>query len=721
MPPTNGSDRQETPKSPNFPRFSLLFILIIISLLVAPFFLTDNIFNICVFFATFTALTFALTDLIIYLSKEPPRPTIIHINSIENENKKTNKNSLSIVVKKVVHYAQQYRVAVSRFMHSIFRTKWLIKIFTIALSFPISLTLTEHWKEIVGKVTAVLEFFIVDNKPLGISILITTLFILIIFFKNVVSIFQKIMASLTSKYFVFTLASLAIIGALSALLIPSYTGWFREPGYTSAQQDSAKETPEKAQETPNSTASPTGNKAAEVEQKSTSDLRLHLLYITGGIIAILGLIETNRKNSQDHIRQVHATRRDRYIEAVDKLSSEQAPVRLGGVYALVGLVDEWLDDESINQETRFKEGQVIINNLCAYIRSPFSPAARVEEHQAYRYYENLKREPDKDPITQDPYRFAFIFSRFFLNNYQEPDTLAADTDAFHEEQDVRRTIFTEMSKRSSTLKIGKNIDDVTIIPGAWSDFDFNFSRAPIFYSLDNLTIEKPYFPHARFYGDASFNTTNFTKNADFSHSFYIGKAEFTFARFFQPADFTLAHFFEDVDFMFTRFSQGATFNYARFSETANFIKAIFGEGAYFNEVTFNKEAQIGGVTFSQKAEFIKTFFFQEADFVNTTFTQKVDFGNTTFKKYEPIFVSENSTARFSVSMAQEDYNFSLRSDSRSIQLGKAELDGIIRWIPVGAVLFDPDSWDEEKWKYTRKSKPAKPLKNSDEEKEKPAE
>ena len=93
----------------------------------------------------------------------------------------------------------------------------------------------------------------------------------------------------------FTLAALAILGASSALLVPSYTNLFREPGHTSSQQDSTRDNSEKVQETPTSTPSSTGNKAAEVEQKSTSDLRLHLLYITGGIIAILGLIETNRK------------------------------------------------------------------------------------------------------------------------------------------------------------------------------------------------------------------------------------------------------------------------------------------------------------------------------------------------------------------------------------------------------------------------------------------
>ncbi len=46
-----------------------------------------------------------------------------------------------------------------------------------------------------------------------------------------------------------------------------------------------------------------GNQQNQSSKDPSSDLRLHLLYITGGIIAVLGL-ETNRKNSQDHIREV---------------------------------------------------------------------------------------------------------------------------------------------------------------------------------------------------------------------------------------------------------------------------------------------------------------------------------------------------------------------------------------------------------------------------------
>ena len=67
----------------------------------------------------------------------------------------------------------------------------------------------------------------------------------------------------------------------------------------------------------------------------------------------MGLIETFRKNNneklktdqekekndRDHLRQVRAGRRERYTKAVEQLGDEKAPIRMGGVYTLVGLVD----------------------------------------------------------------------------------------------------------------------------------------------------------------------------------------------------------------------------------------------------------------------------------------------------------------------------------------------------------------------------------------------
>ncbi len=625
----------------------------------------------------------------------------------------TNKNSLSIIVKKWVHYTQQCRVEVSRVIHSILQHKWLIKTFAIALSFPVSLTLTGHWKEVAGKITAILEFFIIDNKSLGISILITFIFALIIFHKNIITTFQKFISGLTSKYFIFTLASLAIIGALSALSIPSYTSWFREPGYTSAQQDSAKETPEKVQETPTSTPSPTGNKAAEVEQKSTSDLRLHLLYITGGIIAILGLIETNRKNSQDHIRQVHAARRERYIEAVDKLSSEQAPVRLGGVYALVGLADEWLDDDNIDEETRIKEGQIIINNLCSYIRSPFTLAAKAKDFES-----------NKPP-----------------NSYNKK-TYTEDYMRFHEEKDVRRTILTEIVNRirtsDSSHELKKYSQDSEASSKNWKTFIFDFSKAPIFYELETLTYEtlklegvvfyiRPDFTDTIFNSSVSFQSCRFTRGACFHRTRFMGLTDFSFTHFDEEADFSMSQFSIYANFSSSYFRTTSDFSIAEFNGYVSFIGARFKAKANFSVATFKyttsfahacfKKAIFVMAKFKSDINFKSAYFkknvtfhlstvignanFQEAHFrksltlFQTEFRGNVDFSNAAFDNKSPSFsigqITPEICAFFSYLVDPKNYIFTVSRQSRfSIATEKIIVaDGRTFTIPVECMLFDP--------------------------------
>ena len=498
--------------------------------------------------------------------------------------------------------------------------KLLIKVLAPFVVFFVLFTITGHWTNLLNGISPALKYLFSENIPLGVSISAAIVVALsLIFGKLIVTQLQKRISSLTNKYFISTLAALALLGGATALIIPSYTNLFREPGYTSAQQDSTKENPEKVQITPTPTASPTGNKAAEVEQKSTSDLRLHLLYVTGGIIAILGLIETNRKNSQDHIRQVHAARRDRYIEAVDKLSSDNAPLRLGGVYALVGLVDEWLDDDNIDEEIRLKEGQVIVNNLCSYIRSPFILAEKREIIEA----------------VTSPYVYS--------------GNLNEDKAKLREEQDIRRAIFIEMSKRCSTVKRKKG--NVTVI--TWSDFNFDFTRAPIFYALNDINIEKPDFSDSTFYGNANFSGTNFiqdtkfigakfTQDVDFCRADFIGNADFRSANFPGFAEFKNVKFRKDINFSGIVFKQSATFREARFYGVANFVWTLFK-----NSPERSQEADFTKAKFFQGASFYGTIFETNANFEDAKFLKNAKFSRLDFRKatFGPELSSLKGTSR----------------------------------------------------------------------------
>lgn len=90
-----------------------------------------------------------------------------------------------------------------------------------------------------------------------------------------------------------------------------------------------------------------------------------------------------------------------------------------------------------------------------------------------------------------------------------------------------------------------------------------------------------------------------------------------------------------------------------------------------------------------------------------------DFCDVSFVKSPPLFAAEDADsgemcrARFATpSTGQEAHNFAVHEDSQPIPLGTAGLNGVSYRIPVGAVLFDPASWNERQKEYTRLSEPA---------------
>ena len=457
------------------------------------------------------------------------------------------------------------------------------------------------------------------------------------------------------RRFFLILVLLGFLGGFLALTVPLWKSWTCVPFLSSLIP---------------------ANSTDYSESKAIADLRLHILYITGGVIAILTLLQTDwknqidhrkveddiQKNKNDHIRQVRAERRSRYTKAVEQLANEKAAVRLGGIYTLAGLVDEWLADGALNPEERQKEGQVIINNLCSYVRSPFLVAEQLERYEARKELDVLGEFEGGSLSEEGSPRYQALFKYVTdSNEHKEPKDIAAGYAELREEQDVRRAIFVEMSKRSS-IETEVSQDEVSVISCKWSDFDFDFSRAPIFYPLNALTIVKGNFSSAKFYGKADFREAIFT-------------------------------------------------------QTANFDEAVFTNIMDFSEATF-----------TQTANFDEAVFINIVDFSKATFTQTANFNEATFSAFPPIFVKtyedSGETVRAQFTALAKHYEANKFTASRQgfpIPLGEAELNGKKYHIPEGTVLFDPDSWDEETKTYTRVSKPAKPLENSDTEEEKPTE
>lgn len=535
----------------------------------------------------------------------------------------------------------------------------------------------------------------------------------------------------------------------------------------------------------------------------------------------------HRQNAPAHNQQ--AGRHERYTHALEQFLDGQPAVRLGGVYTLANLADEWLTDTSLPEQVRREEAQTIIDALTGCIRTPYPLA---QKRQAL--------ESDEAP---EGYEGNF----------------ARDQVALREEQLVRRTVFMEFSRRFAAVtennekgnKAGKHT--VLSISPTWADLRFDFSGAPIFYPLRQLHFQNADFASATFYGpadffgatfhgdtsfsaaqftaDASFQGANFTDWVGFSAAHFAGAAEFSRAHFAgaasfatvtftgeadfsdavfsAAADFAVSAFRSDADFsrlntagiasfaavtfdgkaVFTastfhdeahfaasvfnrpavfskslfgrvaRFAgvvtkQSAMFSNVRFASAADFSGASFTQyedfggarfdgdatfsrasfialprtryemdfpqGANFSNATFAQDADFSKVTFTAHVGFYKATFarevsfngasFEGAYFADATFGQKADFRQTSFAYVKPSFEALErrlQRARFSAQADPQDYLFEARPESpHGFSCGEAELLNRTFILPLGAVLYDPGSWDEEKQGYTRVSEPA---------------
>ena len=342
-----------------------------------------------------------------------------------------------------------------------------------------------------------------------------------------------------------------------------------------------------------------GLEEGSVTSGGAAALRQAILLATGGLIALIALGETRRKNDNDklkndqdkekndreHLRQVRAGRRERYTKAVEQLGDEKSTVRMGGVYTLVGLVDEWLEEKSLSDDQRFKEGQVIINNLCAYIRSPFTPASRKANLQA--------------------------------------------------EADVRLSIIKEIHDRLQGPD--KNI------PGAWSDFEYNFSGSTFFYPI-NLTksyYKKPVnFDGSTYQELAVFSGSTYEKGVIFSTSdspsTYQDVAVFSDSTYYGKAVFSDS-IYQDL----AVFSDSIYQDLAVFSDSTYYGKAVFSDSIYqdlavFSDSTYQDLAAFSGSTYEKSVIFSTSdspsTYQDVAAFSDSTYQELANFGDSTYEK-----------------------------------------------------------------------------------------
>ena len=366
-----------------------------------------------------------------------------------------------------------------------------------------------------------------------------------------------------------------------------------------------------------------------------SNLRLALLYTTGGGIAALGLLETYRKNTNDRTKanadinaalknQEHQTkvlkeqirqfdenafkerkaeRRERYTKAVEQLGDEKAPIRMGGVYTLVGLVDEWIEEKSLSDDERFKEGQVIINNLCAYIRSPFALAS---------YYDELSEDA---PSLEGSYK-------------DKKEEFYVDKAILDSEADVRLSIIKEIHDRI------QGPDKNT--PGAWSDFEYDFSGSTFFYPIDltNSYYAKPInFSGSTYKGWANFTDSTYQGEANFSDSTYQGEANFRGSTYKSGADFRGSTYHAWANFTDSTYQAWANFSGSTYKGEANFSGSTYKGGANFSRSTYKGGANFSRSTHQGGANFSRSTYQGRANFSDSTYQGGANFSRSTYQAW----------------------------------------------------------------------------------------
>ncbi|MGW4408595.1 pentapeptide repeat-containing protein [Nonomuraea sp. NPDC004702] len=298
-------------------------------------------------------------------------------------------------------------------------------------------------------------------------------------------------------------------------------------------------------------------------------VRGRVLAVATGLAALLAVFYTARnadtaRRSFQLGERGHVT--DRYSKAVEQLGSPQAPVRLGGLYALEQLAQGTPDPE-------FR--QTIVDVICAYLRMPFTPPT-----------EGTTSEPaGRDPQEERQVRLA-----------------------------AQRILAHHLRHHSPTARPWRRIRPADLNARHWPDVRIDLSGATLIdLDLRNCHISEARFAESIFMGDSTFAGSIFVGDAMFDGTVFNGAARFggtTFdgAAWFERATFTGAATFAGATFTIAAQFEGATFNRAaRFTGAAFVGAAWFGgatfAGAWFAGATFDSDAWFGGATFTDSALF----------------------------------------------------------------------------------------------------------------------
>ena len=273
------------------------------------------------------------------------------------------------------------------------------------------------------------------------------------------------------------------------------------------------------------------------------------LAAAGGAGAAVGLMLAFRRQYHQEIA-TDLTGRDAtgrritelYTKAVEQLGNDNAPVRLGGLYALERLAQD-------NPAHR----QTIVNVICAYLRMPFSPTPPTG-----------KPEPEATEDAGEP----------ATATEAKTDGIG---DTWQQERQVRLTAQRILAEHLRDDRAKEQRSTEPPSPRFWPGIRLDLVAATLIdFDLMNGVVAAADFDTATFSGDAGFGGATFSLEAGFDRATFNGHAVFGEATFNGYA-------------MFGRvtFNGNAVFGGATFNGGAGFIGATFGGAASFDRATFS--------------------------------------------------------------------------------------------------------------------------------------
>jgi uncharacterized protein YjbI with pentapeptide repeats len=243
---------------------------------------------------------------------------------------------------------------------------------------------------------------------------------------------------------------------------------------------------------------------------------------------------------------------ERFAQAAELLGSERSATRMGGVYALAALADEWKENR-----------QQCIDLLCGYLRTPIElvstglqpgsvPVARVDIPPPPITPRGLAPRPENSSTVSSTLIDSYRKNRLEVAT-QYVTSSAADEVA------VRKAVISSIA-RGTRRELGA--------ANSWSDMTFDLSRC----FLDGLDFSECYFSQkvdfnwSIFGGSTNFRKAHFAQNAQFDGCIFTGRTWFSGTTFAGHAWFRAAEFRKEAAFGATVFQGGMLFSFAHFEE-----------------------------------------------------------------------------------------------------------------------------------------------------------